>query len=292
MVGTASVIVRNALEKRHLAFIRSWCHLRGSEPTWLLYRELGRLPLHYFWWRDIVRFANRVNQLPDGSIWKEMMQDSFQSSHEGRKCWAGDVDKFLQNVGSTLPHAGEYVIDEHAVLDSLCQAYDTVWDGLCPHPRQALDRAKLATYFAWFDSGSWLRRPKYLYFDFPAPATCTFLRFRSGSHKLQVELGRWQNRRPRCERLCERCTMHVVDDESHMVFDCPAFERLRAAKRHLFSGSVAYDMAAFMRQKDQKGVFQHTLACLRGIDEILDVDHTQDIDVGIVEQHDTYDSGD
>ena len=86
--------------------------------------------------------------------------------------------------------------------------------------------------------------------------------------------------------------MHVVDDEFHMVFDCPAFERLRAARRHLFSGSVAYDMAAFMRQKDQKGVFQHTLACLREIDEILDVDHTQDVDVGIVEQHDTCDSDD
>ena len=84
--------------------------------------------------------------------------------------------------------------------------------------------------------------------------------------------------------------MHAVDDEYHMVFDCPAFERLRAARRHLFSSRVAYDMVTFMRQKDQVGVFQHILACLREVAEILDVDHSLDVDVGITEQHDTYDS--
>ena len=292
MVGPSSVVVRNTLEKQQLAFIRSWCHLRGSEPTWLIYRELGRMPLHYFWWRDVVRFANRVMHLPNNSIWKEMLMDSLQSCREGRKCWAGDLDKFLQNVGSTMHCDSGPMLDEPAVLASLCRAYDTVWDGLCRQPRQAPDRAKLATYFAWFDSGSWLRPPKYLYFDFPAPATCTYLRFRLGSHNLQVELGRWQNCRPRCDRLCQRCAMHEVDDEWHMVFDCPAFESLRAARRQLFSGRVAYDMVAFMRQKDQMGIFKHVLACLRDVSEILDVDHSQDVDVGISERHDTYDSDD
>ena len=162
------MVVIVGLEKRQLAFIRSWFHLRGSEPTWLLYRELGRLPLHYFWWRDIIRFANRVAQLPDGSIWREMMQDSFESSHEGKKCWAGDLARFLQNLGSTVQPGSQYTVNEQAVLASLCQAYDSVWDGLCRQPRQAPDRAKMATYFAWFDSGSWLQRPQYLYFDFPA----------------------------------------------------------------------------------------------------------------------------
>ena len=84
--------------------------------------------------------------------------------------------------------------------------------------------------------------------------------------------------------------MGEVDDEYHMIFDCPAFEGLRAANRHLFSGQIAYDMAAFMRQPDQKAVFQHILACLREVNELNDVDHSQDVDVGIDEQPDTYDS--
>ena len=291
MVSPTSAVVHNDLEKRHLTFIRSWCHLRGSEPTWLVYRELGRLPLHYFWWRDIMRFANRLAQLPEGSIWREMLHDSCASYSEGRKCWVGDLGRFLQNVGMSLEPGNQPFVDENRALDALCRAYDTVWEGLCPRPRQAQDRAKLATYFAWFDSGSWLRRPSYLYFDFPAPATCTYLRFRLGSHNLQLELGRWQNRRPRSDRVCERCNMHAVDDEWHLIFECPAFEGLRAARRHLYSSRVAYDMAAFMRQRDQKAVFQHILACLREVNSFIDVDHSQDVDVGMYdEQRDTYDS--
>lgn len=145
MVGIASMVVKNELEKRQLAFIRSWCHLRGSEPTWLLYRELGRLPLHYLWWRDIVRFANRVAQLPDNNIWRAMMQDSFESSHAGKKCWAGDLEKFLRNLSNAVQPGSQYTVNEQAVLASLCQAYDSVWDGFCRQPRQAPERAKLAT---------------------------------------------------------------------------------------------------------------------------------------------------
>ena len=135
MVNHSSAVIRNDLEKRHLGFIRSWCHLRGSEPTWLVYRELGRLPFHYYWWRDIVRFANRVSQHGDGSIWKEMLLDSCTSSQGGSRCWAGEVNKFLENVGCTFQEDGGALINEEKVLEALCRSYDKVWDGLCRHPR-------------------------------------------------------------------------------------------------------------------------------------------------------------
>ena len=291
MVSPTSAVIHNELEKRHRGFMRSWCHLRGSEPTWLMYRELGRLPLHYFWWRDVVRFANRVLGLPDGSIWKEMLQDSCQSSCAGKKCWAGEVDKFLGNVGCDAL-SGQAPLDEDNVLAALCRVYDQVWDGLCRYPRQAPDRAKLATYFAWFDSGAWLRRPKYMFLDLPASATCTYLRFRLGTHDLQVELGRWQDPRPRDQRFCRRCSMRAIDDERHLVFECPAFEYLRAARRHLFTSRVALDMACFMRQRDQAGVLHYVLDCLRHIAARANVDHSLDVDLPqeLSVEPDSYDS--
>ena len=112
-----------------------------------------------------------------------------------------DVAKFLRNVGYHSVPGSHAFIDEAVALRALCDRYDRVWDGLCRAPREAPDRAKLATYFAWFDPGAWLVRPSYLFFDFSASATCTSLRFRLGSHRLQVELGRWQCCRPRSQRL-------------------------------------------------------------------------------------------
>lgn len=80
------------------------------------------------------------------------------------------------------------------------------------------------------------------------------------------------------------------DDEWHMIFDCPVFEDLRAARQHLVSSMMAYDMPAFMKHKDQMGVLKHVLACLHEVHQYLDVDHSQDVDIGIREQRDTYDS--
>ena len=288
MVEPSSLVSRNELEKRHLDFIRGWCHLRGSEPKWLIYRELGRLPLHYFWWRDIVRFANRVACLPDGSLWREMLGDSHSSFQEGQTCWASQVAQFLRNSGYQVNANCHAFIDEAGALKALCTMYDRVWDGLCRLPREAPDRARLASYFAWFDSGAWLRRPSYLFFDFSATVTCTYMRFRLGTHNLQVEVGRWHNRRPRSQRLCERCAMHVIDDERHLVFECPAFEHIRAARRELFTAEVGLDMKCFMAQRDQKGVFWHILNCLREVEDLADVDRSLDVDLGLAVVHDTY----
>ena len=104
-----------------------------------------------------------------------------------------------------------------------------------------------------------------------APITCTYLRFRLGTHLLQVELGRWQDRRRRHQRLCRRCRMHAiaqfVDDERHLVFECPDLERFRAARKHLFNMSVGENMFAFITQTDQRGVLRYVLDCMRHIQE-------------------------
>ena len=91
----------------------------------------------------------------------------------------------------------------------------------------------------------------------------------------------WQNRRPRCERLCQRCAMHRVDDEWLLVFECPASEYLGAARRHLFSIHVALAMTSFMRQQDQAGVLCHIVACLRKVQVMADADHSLDVGLGV-----------
>ena len=193
--------------------------------------------------------------------------DSRQSDSEHKKCWAGELAQFLRNLGYRSRPDGPALIDEDGALDALRAKYDDVWQGLPRYPRQAADRVRFATYFAWFDGGQWLRRPPYLFFDLSARATCTYMRFRLGTHNLQVNLGRWERPRPRCQRMCERCAMHVVDDERHLVFECSAFEGLRLARRHLFSAAVGENMKAFMAQGDQRGVVCFVLSCLRALDQ-------------------------
>ena len=52
-----NMVIRGVLEAGQLQFMRRWCRLRANVPVWAIYAELGRLPLHYFWWREIISMA-------------------------------------------------------------------------------------------------------------------------------------------------------------------------------------------------------------------------------------------
>ncbi len=286
-----SAHVFNGAEKRHLAFIRSWCHLRGHEPKWLVYRHLGRLPLHYFWWRDIVRFFNALHRLPVDSIWRKMMIDSevHGQTQSGKSCWAGHITTFLRNVGYRGLTTPRQRIDEDIVLACLLRQYDAVWHGLDLGPRQPGGRTRFATYYHWLDSGHWLRRPKYLLADLPAPATCTYMRFMLGSHSLGVNEGRWQDARPQADRICRRCAMHCIDDERHLVFECPQLQYIREQWPELFSEQARSGMKAFFNQEDKLSVCRFVLQCLREYEKLASGDPAEVV-VICDEWPDDYDS--
>ena len=48
----------------------------GSVLHWPVYVELGRLPLHDYWWREVVRFWNALIAQPVGDVWRQILCDS------------------------------------------------------------------------------------------------------------------------------------------------------------------------------------------------------------------------
>ena len=53
----------------------------------------------------------------------------------------------------------------------------------------------------------------------------TLSKFRTGSHNLEIELGRHQGR-PKNDRICKMCG-DGIEDELHFMFQCPVYETLR-----------------------------------------------------------------
>ena len=94
----------------------------------------------------------------------------------------------------------------------------------------------------------------------PLSARCMrmLLRFRMGAHSLPIVLGRRLGV-PRDQRLCQRCRMHV-DDEKHLVFDCPAMQPVRDRYPALF-GRGRHTMQLFMWQADLVGVAHFIMDC-------------------------------
>ena len=110
--------------------------------------------------------------------------------------------------------------------------------------------------------GAWLDKPGYLFLGLGYRATYTFVRFKLACHPLRIVTGRWDST-PRVLRVCPRCDMTALDDERHLVFECPMFEDLRRRHSHLFGRVVAFDMRRFFAHEDQRAVVLYILGCLR-----------------------------
>ena len=63
--------------------------------------------------------------------------------------------------------------------------------------------------------------------------------------------------------------MGGLDDERHLVFECPVFEDLRGTHRQLFGSEVALDIHRFFAHTDQVAVVMYILGCLRLIKDDL-----------------------
>ena len=85
----------------------------------------------------------------------------------------------------------------------------------------------------------------------------------NNSHPTKARLG------TRDRRLCERCTDGVVEDEFHLVFECPAYDSVRTKYPELFedfgaASPFGREMAAFMNQNVQQvASFIHTCLVVR-----------------------------
>ena len=75
----------------------------------------------------------------------------------------------------------------------------------------------------------------------------SMLRFKLAAHDLQICAGRWQGQ-ARGQRICSRCQMQQVEDELHMVFQCPSYDSLRERFGALFSSFGGFDQCRQVAQ--------------------------------------------
>lgn len=223
--------------------------------------------LHYFWWREIIRFWNSIVELPAGSIWRDIMLDNLADQDSRCKNWSGQVKAFLSGIGYSSGALQLESISSDEVLQHLLRQYDGVWAELGRFPRVVTSQVSLTTYYRWMRSpdGEWLDRPGYLFLRLGHRQMYTFIRFKLGCHHLAIVTGRWHGV-PRADRLCRRCDAGALDDERHLVFECLAFEDLRRTHSQLFGPEVAFDMRQFFAHRDQRAVVMYILGCLRLIE--------------------------
>lgn len=207
------------LEKVHTSFLRKITNSKQSTPLYMLYAELGRYPLEHiikmrtigFWMRILHGKQTKLSYLmyrvlhPDDTV-----RYKWTTNVKNILCDAGRNDVWVNQYNS-IPSNIKFYIKQN-----LQDQFNQNW-------RANLTRSsKGKNYNVFKDS---IQFEPYIT-ALPYELYINMIRFRTGNHKMPIEIGRWNNV-DIDDRKCHLCTTNSIGDEFHYLLQCPYFKRER-----------------------------------------------------------------
>lgn len=203
------------IEVIHNRFCRFVLKIGKNVPTAFLYGELGHLPMYISrrfrilkYWLHILLYKSKVVY----DVYKLLYNDV----NNGKTNWVSNVRDLLFSLGlnyvwiSQDASSVSFDFVKQRIIDQFVQQWSiSVYDceKLCIYRNIKVEFC----------------HEKYLNF---CSNVYLLTKLRSGTLKLNIELGRYNNT-PRESRLCLCCNMNVVENEYHFVLVCPAYRSVR-----------------------------------------------------------------
>jgi hypothetical protein len=237
-------------EKLHMQFLRWVLGVRSSTPKIVMLAETGRFPLRVKMAKLVGNYWNRLVEMEETRPAKwafrrsaELGREQSGTQSSATASWARQVLSFMTSLGVDLDLAAPSIIDVDALVAAAeAQHFELFLDN-------GTKKRQYVENFGLPNRESYTAPAAYLQIVQSWPARKRLAQLRTGSHLLQVELGRHQRATTRqCEsRVCQRCGSGAVDDASHMVFECEHLARARAKYADLF-GQGEGDLGDFFAQ--------------------------------------------
>ena len=187
--------------------------------------ELGQYPLIIFRKINMLKYWLKIIKSPR-QMYRYKLYSFLKQHHNGAlpgncKNWSNEIRKILVDIGC------EYLwYNEDLANDSLIgHAHQTLIDLYINEWRNSLMQSrKLESYRVYkhnFCHEQYLLTIKS--YKHRRALTC----LRLSSHNLEIEVGRYQPRRPRDLRHCSNCDTADVEDEYHFTMVCTQYSDLR-----------------------------------------------------------------
>ena len=269
-MNTATHILNNPLQKVQLLFLRMISGCKKSTCRWSLLREYGLWPVQLRWICLCVRFWNKA--LKARNLDSTMMKSDILLFQRGcDDCWSAkflrcmlqlrlvDATSFSALRRMPLEALTRLFFCETAVHAACAKIYEGIWSKDFVDPRAAPSRgAALNKYLAWFhDAASEVQHHLKLFLP-PFRHRC-LMKFRLGSWALRCHDHSILNRN---DRKCTRCDLGLVEDEFHVVFECPSYDFVRCDFPDIFPWDDP-NMNSFINGDSQRDIVDFIFAIYR-----------------------------
>jgi len=206
------------IEKLHLKILKLAARLKSSTPTYMVYGELGALPINIAISKRIVRFWHSLTDSNKQLKYSNKLYHVMNLNNVKTK-WLEHVQTILNDCGLT-----DVYINPHPYSQQwLCSQVERIQTD---HFLQAwnldIKNSSKGLYYQYFKSSPMFEK----YILLPKSISIPLLKFRTTNHHLPVECGRWLGI-PRLERTCKLCNSPSVADEFHYMFRCQFFTKDR-----------------------------------------------------------------
>ena len=241
----------------HIGFVKRVLRLPFATDTLTVLAESGRLPMQTKLAESQARFWKRLSTLQDTTrILQLAFTEHCQLVKKQKKCWGTASCALICHVMGTSdisePPPSASAVRERAQRNLNLALTESVNMSRSDHRDlytnpilyQHAEHERRRTYARWFWAGG--RAAALEIHD--AKARRQLTRFRLGAHGLQVTKAAWANGgcMDRKNRLCSCCSMSIVEDEVHVIFECPLYNAIRQRYSILFSDFCIRDPSGHM----------------------------------------------
>ena len=208
-------------EKLHTKLCKFLLGVHRKSTNFAVLSELGRFPLHFDIVKSIIKYWQRLEYLEENQIEFPVLVNAYKHSRklhiDNGSSWYSSLQIILENIPelkTCLNNRNR--ASKHALHKILKSAYIKLWHDNFKDLRDGKLRtyAKIKSQYGF---------ENYLNIIKKFELRRCLSRFRISSHRLQIEIGRYQGT-PAHMRFCSKCNLGEVEDEIHFLFKCIKFK--------------------------------------------------------------------
>ena len=228
------------IEKLHLKFCKRILGVHTKSTNMAIYAELGRYPLFIEQICQSLKYLNYIENDTENSLLKKFYKNIKDSDRLSKLCNLYQMRNQLGNYVNVLPitnSTGEY----KRLKNNLQSSFDIYWYNMVNTDISMSGKDggnKLRTYRTFKKC---IRFENYLNLNnFDKRRKISQLRI--SAHNLKIETGRFNSKNgymPPELRLCDHCDLNKIENELHLVTECPLYEQIR---NDLFSAITKTNM--------------------------------------------------
>ena len=211
------------IELIHTKFLRYVLRVKKSTNLSALYGELGRFPLAVFRKTIMIKYWIKILHQNNSSLVKRIFvmlkNDCDANINYNGHNWAYQIKTILQQHGLEYIWNNQFdmEIPFYTIKQRIFDMYLQKWYS------DINNSSRMQTYSLFKHN---FELEKYLKLNMEAKYKTAFARFRTSSHNLAIETGRYENI-PRDQRTCKSCNMNAIENEYHFLLVCPKYRELR-----------------------------------------------------------------